>query len=822
MHKSLMENSFGQTIPAGSPCSAAQLIFADRVELAMLAMVASKRTEEVFNGERNGTRFRTARFVIVEENETVRIGDQATFREVLDLERCAIRDRASLGLDALKGNPAESVLMFAGNGELMQTPIPEAIRTVHEFAQGSLAALNFFGESLRQMAIWFTTGQVFERCGVPACWDCPYLFRWLNQQPVPCTNCRGYGNFCRVRSPFGPARCRLTSAYATERGIAVDDAVVELADQLGIDEDGPFEPIPIGLAGWARARDVQVAPDLWNRDETLEFRTRNGEGVECAVRFPQGAQADSEGLPTTAWKCGDSAATCMLNVPITKNVPLWRGNEIADRVGDSVVLCSSLLDASRRSRAGTPKSEIVTAWLGGADLIDEVDFSVLRGHPVTVEIGHPETSLSGNDEARELVRDGLRICSRLRRARAGQITIRTGAAGLLAPEDGDPTTSEAAAELGLDAFLELAGTRYRLHAAANRLRASINPRIEVFADCGHQEIPDPEFIVAPILEEGAVSMFYGPKGTGKTALAMSWAYTAALGESFVGAFNAPKPVGVLYLEGESGEAGLGQRINHAREHFKVKRGESSLMWHKSVSLNLYTDDGRAWVDRQIREIDKASAPGERIRLLVIDNLTSMCGAKDYASGWDRFFAWCCRLREQGLHVLVVGHTAKDGKLLGSGMKANNADNLIRIERWHEMETEDENHKIRLKTAAELRREAEERDPDLLQSRVVFEKLRNNPFPEAKRTINLDHRITRNIWQVIKGSDRYRRQILSEQIQAGRTDAEMALFWGTVERSLRTMRENLGLPKNPAKGRRKDHGAATDNSPETETQNASQE
>lgn len=356
--------------------------------------------------------------------------------------------------------------------------------------------------------------------------------------------------------------------------------------------------------------------------------------------------------------------------------------------------------------------------------------------------------------------------------------------------------------MSLEAFLKIAEEKYKLISQVNRIRTTTNSKLEVDSDIGYHRLSDPEFLVAPIFEDGAVSMFYGMKGIGKTSMAMTWAYAAALGESVINVFNAPKSVGVLYLEGESGKVGMKRRLNHSREFFGLKHDQPTPFYHGSVSLDLYSEDGRAWVDRQIREINK-TATGNHIQLLVIDNLTSMCGAKDYAPGWDAFFAWACKLRDQGLHVLVVGHTSKKGELLGSGMKANNVDNLIRIERYKELETEDEDGKTRKKTAQELQSEADARDPDLLQIRLEFEKLRNNPYPEAKKPINLEHRIGRNTWEVIGGTDLFIKNVMIQQIGAERTDKEMGIYWGMSESKIRSMRKKLELVKNPERGKRHD-------------------
>ncbi len=78
--------------------------------------------------------------------------------------------------------------------------------------------------------------------------------------------------------------------------------------------------------------------------------------------------------------------------------------------------------------------------------------------------------------------------------------------------------------------------------------------------------PQPPVFVFPGLEAGEVGIFSGPRGMGKTMLALHAAVTLAggrdlLGFAKLGVMWRPTPQRVVYLAGEDSDAGLGRRIN---------------------------------------------------------------------------------------------------------------------------------------------------------------------------------------------------------------------------------------------------------------------
>lgn len=200
----------------------------------------------------------------------------------------------------------------------------------------------------------------------------------------------------------------------------------------------------------------------------------------------------------------------------------------------------------------------------------------------------------------------------------------------------------------------------------------------------------------------------------------------------------------------------------------------------SGRLKLYTEEGRKQVDQLVCGMQEADPAGSPLRLLVIDNLTSMVGGEDKAKEWDEFFSWARGLNGQGITVLILHHTAgKNRQVKGTGMKVTNADSVIHLE--------------------SLRDEAPEDTSEGLPMRVVLKHGRNNPFSEAKIPIDLHCRLPKIAWS-LADENAYVEKILKLQAERREEmdDKDMGVFWGLPKRSVTTLRKKYGIGKYSSK------------------------
>ena len=73
------------------------------------------------------------------------------------------------------------------------------------------------------------------------------------------------------------------------------------------------------------------------------------------------------------------------------------------------------------------------------------------------------------------------------------------------------------------------------------------------------DLPPRELILSPILRKKDLAMFHAWRGTGKTWLGLGIAAAVAAGGKFL-AWQAPKPAGVLFVDGEMPVEAIQERL----------------------------------------------------------------------------------------------------------------------------------------------------------------------------------------------------------------------------------------------------------------------
>lgn len=167
-------------------------------------------------------------------------------------------------------------------------------------------------------------------------------------------------------------------------------------------------------------------------------------------------------------------------------------------------------------------------------------------------------------------------------------------------------------------------------------------------------------VLDPIMPEKGLGMLYGPRGMGKTLLALSIAYGVASGTKVL-RWSAPEQRRVLYADGEMPLAVLRERLAHI---VSGAEGEPPPDYLQILAAD-HLDDGLPSL---------ASPAGQAliepllagVSLLVIDNISTLasCGRDNDAESWTPVQEWLLRLRRRGLSVLLVHHAGKGGQQRG--------------------------------------------------------------------------------------------------------------------------------------------------------------
>lgn len=340
-------------------------------------------------------------------------------------------------------------------------------------------------------------------------------------------------------------------------------------------------------------------------------------------------------------------------------------------------------------------------------------------------------------------------------------------------------------------FIEWARSEFGLGDFINQLKRKNGDHCGAQKDKDFDSGGEHRFMLHPIISEGDTTLMYAGKGLGKTAKAMGIAYAMALGHDLYDLLKANAPQKVLYIDTEIGPRGLTARKQSARRVFKLTQNADPPIWFLSERLNLYSDEGRQLVENEIAKINAAAPIEETLKFIVIDNLTSAQGANDTPQGWDLFYTWLMTLKERGIGVMILFHANADDSLRGSKMKLINIDNVIYLERPQPDVEDEENSKRQKKTKADK----QPADRSKICMNVVFENLRNNPYPEAYTTIKLEYSIPDCRWTMLN-FDEYMTSTLTS-LSEYCSDEEIAKFYGETPRQIKELRGKYNIRKNKA-------------------------
>ena len=196
------------------------------------------------------------------------------------------------------------------------------------------------------------------------------------------------------------------------------------------------------------------------------------------------------------------------------------------------------------------------------------------------------------------------------------------------------------------------------------------PRTFTAAQLMTAELPPRELIVDPILAAKGLAMIYGPRGLGKTFVALGIAWAAASGASFL-KWRATRPHRVLYVDGEMPAADMKDRLRmlgSAPDTLKFMMADLSP--HGMPDLGVPAG-------QRLFEPSWSEEP----ELIVLDNISSLVGQRsEDPDGWNTLQSWLLKLRRRGTSVLLVHHANKDGQQRGTSRREDVLDIVLALRR----------------------------------------------------------------------------------------------------------------------------------------------
>lgn len=203
------------------------------------------------------------------------------------------------------------------------------------------------------------------------------------------------------------------------------------------------------------------------------------------------------------------------------------------------------------------------------------------------------------------------------------------------------------------------------------------PSLEITSvfDFIKRELPPREDILAPWLPVQGLTMIYAPRGIGKTHVALGIAYAVANGSTFLN-WQAPKPRGVLYLDGEMPAALMQERLRALiGSKGEIPKAPFQLLTpdlQNGSMPDLATYQGQATLEPYLKGIG----------LIIVDNISTLCrnSKENEADSWLPVQHWALNQRAAGRSVLFIHHAGKGGHQRGTSKREDVLDTVISLKR----------------------------------------------------------------------------------------------------------------------------------------------
>jgi AAA domain/Homeodomain-like domain len=217
--------------------------------------------------------------------------------------------------------------------------------------------------------------------------------------------------------------------------------------------------------------------------------------------------------------------------------------------------------------------------------------------------------------------------------------------------------------------------KVELHVAGSMRKGSIS--LGAFLDI--QFSPDQELLGKMILEK-SIGLIAGPRGGGKSWMAMIFAYAIA-GTKEVSPWGVGSGAPVSYLDGEMRAMGVQQRFNLLHNRNRSAASRNAVEVNFNIISRDYVGNPIGFIDTEDGQsgIDNLIHP--RTKLIIVDNLSAwrVGGAED-SNSWATIKSWLIKKRLQGIAVLLIHHTGKNGQQRGSSTHEDLLDYSILLSR----------------------------------------------------------------------------------------------------------------------------------------------
>ena len=290
-------------------------------------------------------------------------------------------------------------------------------------------------------------------------------------------------------------------------------------------------------------------------------------------------------------------------------------------------------------------------------------------------------------------------------------------------------------------------------------------------------VPPCQPIIGKWFKQGDLGFICGPRGLGKTWLAMLLARKCAEGASLGGLaeWQIHGRRRVLYVDGEMSMDGIRERDN------ALSAGPAAGMFylqHEALFhltgkvLNLAEPDAQAALLQKCLQ--------DSIEMLVLDNLSCLFSGmrENDADAWERVLPWLLDLRRHRIAVIFIAHSGRNGLMRGTSRREDAAFWIINLSELKD--AGDERHGAKFVARFVKNRNASDADCPALEWRFIM----HPGNPKAQTT-----------WKKISVPDLFR-QFIEEGLSSASEIAEaMSVSRGLVSRyAARAIKEGWLIKK----------------------------
>jgi len=194
------------------------------------------------------------------------------------------------------------------------------------------------------------------------------------------------------------------------------------------------------------------------------------------------------------------------------------------------------------------------------------------------------------------------------------------------------------------------------------------------AELANLTVPVREPISGEWFKQGDLGFIFGPRGLGKTWLAMFLARKIAEGGS-VADWNVHKPRRVLYVDGEMSLDSIRERdtaLSTAPTDGMFYLQHEALFHLTGQVLNLTNPIIQAALLEQCLR--------DKLEVLLLDNLSCLfTGIKENdADAWEKVLPWLLELRRNRISVIFIAHAGRNGFMRGTSRREDAAFWIIQL------------------------------------------------------------------------------------------------------------------------------------------------